>query len=1040
MVKLEQILRAANLWAPERGWTDALVIGRDILEAPSLRSRWESGEIYLNPGRDAGSARSADAFLDLELTRNLHDMSPKDRARAEFIRDCIRQRSGWCKDPVVVKVLLFDDRIEVFVGDTVHLWPSPLTTSWPNDWTFYRMERYVRWENEPFSAGRYWTDDQRGPCPDGQWPVYHRPLLGCVCCTNGLLMPIFGKGKWICWPPMRQYLLSLGNLVVESVLPKLPAPRVIAGVKDFPFNVDIWGEYKTGRLAKELLKTRRILKVPAELVLQSLVGELPLEEQLVAEEVAGSMAQAIIDEARKTVPEPTGDKNMGMYDTFVADKGYTADFQRCITETVDKLQQTNTDFQKPGMLLGKIQSGKTRAFIGIMALAFDRGYDVAIVLTKGTIALAEQTTQRLRKEFERFVEADKVKVYDIMQMPTALGGFQLKQKLVFVVKKEDDNLRELEKLFFDANPSLAEKRLLIVDDEADFASIGFRKEKSDITYNKLAQMVSNFRARIKGACSFLQVTATPYSLYLQPEEIEVGGTVYQPMQPAFTTILPVHSEYVGGDFYFPGSSSAGMRPDIAPLAGHVHVEMPDVEFTILGKRDARYLRNILTTPNLAVLRSAILNFIMAGIIRQHQIGESRQYKCAMIVHTETSKEKHAWQQDLVTSLLKELHAWALDPAKRGQLDALLGSAYDNLEISVNAAGLSVPTKASALQNASAAIRDGYVVAKKVNSEEETSTLLDTRGQLRLDDPFNVFVGGQILDRGLTIDNLIAFVYGRNPQKFQQNTVMQHSRMFGARSVEDLAVTRFYTSARIQIAMRKMNEFDSALREAFERGGHEEGIAFIQKDSKGRIIPCSPNHVMISNTVTLKPGGRQLPVGFQTICASRLYPLMQEIDGLIQGLPGYNVGAPFWTDLASAKEILGKIRETYEYAERHENTDYEWDVRTYRAILDYVNSLVADSNPEKNKVYVLVGTDRDIARRSIESGQFANNPDSGKTDAEPARAAAKDVPCLILLRQNGSEDKGWRGAPFWWPVVILPQNMQTAVFSEKTLKDSSEDGE
>src|SRR2546430_11826954 len=50
-----------------------------------------------------------------------------------------------------------------------------------------------------------------------------------------------------------------------------------------------------------------------------------------------------------------------------------------------------------------------------------------------------------------------------------------------------------------------------------------------------------------------------------------------------------------------------------------------------------------------------------------------------------------------------------------------------------------------------------------------------------------------LDRGVTLANLIGFYYGRRPQKFQQDTVLQHSRMYGYRR-DDLAVTRFYTSA------------------------------------------------------------------------------------------------------------------------------------------------------------------------------------------------------------------------------------------------------
>src|SRR5580704_14810677 len=86
---------------------------------------------------------------------------------------------------------------------------------------------------------------------------------------------------------------------------------------------------------------------------------------------------------------------------------YGADEQGCIQRTVEKLVSETTTANKPGMLLGKIQSGKTRAFLGIIALAFDNDYDVAIILTKPTTALAKQTYKRVNKEFADFIESDQ---------------------------------------------------------------------------------------------------------------------------------------------------------------------------------------------------------------------------------------------------------------------------------------------------------------------------------------------------------------------------------------------------------------------------------------------------------------------------------------------------------------------------------------------------------------------------------------------------------------------------------------------------------
>jgi hypothetical protein len=63
--------------------------------------------------------------------------------------------------------------------------------------------------------------------------------------------------------------------------------------------------------------------------------------------------------------------------------------------------------------------------------------------------------------------------------------------------------------------------------------------------------------------------------------------------------------------------------------------------------------------------------------------------------------------------------------------------------------------------------------------------------------------------------------------------MQHARIFGARSLEDMAVTRLYTTERIHEAMRRMHESDKALRKAFEEGGPRQRVAFIQKAEDGK---------------------------------------------------------------------------------------------------------------------------------------------------------------------------------------------------------------
>lgn len=96
------------------------------------------------------------------------------------------------------------------------------------------------------------------------------------------------------------------------------------------------------------------------------------------------------------------------YSLFTADGFfYSVTDRTCTQETVQRLLSIETSASQPGMLLGKIQSGKTKTFLVVIALAFDNGFDIAVILTKGTRALARQTLERVRKDFARFTNQDQ---------------------------------------------------------------------------------------------------------------------------------------------------------------------------------------------------------------------------------------------------------------------------------------------------------------------------------------------------------------------------------------------------------------------------------------------------------------------------------------------------------------------------------------------------------------------------------------------------------------------------------------------------------
>jgi hypothetical protein len=704
------------------------------------------------------------------------------------------------------------------------------------------------------------------------------------------------------------------------------------------------------------------------------------------------------------------------YDQLAAVRGDGSELVAAVDDTVNRLTREDTSVRKPGILLGKVQSGKTRAFLGIIARAFDRGYGVAVILTKGTKSLARQTLSRVRDDFGDFIAADQVQVYDIMSLPS-LTPYELNQKLVLVVKKEDDNLRRLLTAFRDTYPQLRDKKVLVIDDEADLASVSFTKKEGVVQLGTISEQIDELRA-LAADSDFLQVTATPQSLYLQPEnEQELAtGKFFKPKRPQFTVLLPTHASYVGGDYYFDQSS------DPESPAYYFYREVPADEREALKSEDRRRLKieNVLSEVRAAVLRDAIIAFVVGAAVRRLQDRAARKVprKYSFLFHTEQGRNSHDWQVRLVSAIHDALVAEAREDTPR--FNELMTRAVSDLSRSVKLAGTTMPAWDEVKQEVVKALDDGQMMITKVNSDKDIDELLDANGQLKLRTPMNIFIGGQILDRGVTISNLIGFYYGRNPKSFQQDTVLQHSRMYGVRPMDDLAVTRFYAPLHVYQVMRKIHLFDAALREAFESGAHDRGVYFIRKDAQNRLVPCSPNKLLLSNVSSIRPGRRMLPVGFQTVAKTPGAKALAALDTLINEQPGEDIATPVLVSVESALKMLELAYENLVFDEAFDD-----ERRAHVAALDHLSRSSLNESL-RGKVWLFGARERKIVRYR-EEGRFSNAPDT-KQQSDLASSKAVDIPALMMLRQEGREEQGWRGLPFWWPVIMTPKNAVTSIFT------------
>ena len=731
-----------------------------------------------------------------------------------------------------------------------------------------------------------------------------------------------------------------------------------------------------------------------------------------------------------------------IYDTLRKNAKYplTKEKLKCVEFTVKQLLDNGPHADEPGLLLGRVQCGKTDTFVKIIGLCFDRGIDIAVVLTKGTKNLASQTESRLLDDFAPLRPSDNlnqpatVYVHDIMNVrntgiPEAVAN---KSKIIIVCKKELNNMKSLIKLFGTKCPWLKDKKVLIVDDEADFASFNFTSGLSRNVNNgggssvvtkmtKIGAKISEFRTLLTYS-RYLMVTATPYNLFLQPGgELILDGNKVMGFRPRFTSLVPTHDKYVGGKQYFEESCD----PDsmYSHLYSPITQDCIDILYGVQSDDHA--------------LRFTLFQYLMATAIRRLQErAKGLDYKSSALIHVEIKKTGHLLQSVIVNCILAEMQASLGSATLSSDVESMLKQAYNDFRQSNLKARKqrAIKVKLPSFDDTLAEMRDimgrNDCTVQVVNSDKEVSALLDPNtGELMLNTALTIFIGALAMDRGITIKNLLCFIYGRDPSTFQQDTVLQHSRMYGARSMEDMAVTRFHTTKRIHDALKMIHGLDEHMRECLETG---KDIKLVMLGVGSGIRPCAQSKVKMTDLFLVRSGMRSLPVGFQTGEQGKIGSTVQKIDARIDGAikrrsPDADGFFEMSTDWAIG--LLQQIKSTYVYGSQYGNVDNELDVDMLIAILQFCR------RGSKGKVWVMKRANRDISRKK-KDGVFTNAPDNGIKDLLPAKAKAIDKPVLMLLRQNGSKAKGWNGAPFYWPVLVTPLNLEDGILGFKSKKDNT----
>jgi hypothetical protein len=161
-----------------------------------------------------------------------------------------------------------------------------------------------------------------------------------------------------------------------------------------------------------------------------------------------------------------------------------------------------------GLIYGLIQSGKTGVLTVTGAIGADEGYRTIIILTSDNDPLYEQTLGRAQEAFPGMDIVGKKDFKDTEAFLQRIKG----GTCAVVTTKNSGLLTTLVENFKKGN--VKGLTCLIIDDEADQASLNTRERKADGKRSAINDKIVELR-RFFQKNTYLQVTATPQALFLQ---------------------------------------------------------------------------------------------------------------------------------------------------------------------------------------------------------------------------------------------------------------------------------------------------------------------------------------------------------------------------------------------------------------------------------------------------------------------------------------------------------------------------------------------
>jgi len=511
-------------------------------------------------------------------------------------------------------------------------------------------------------------------------------------------------------------------------------------------------------------------------------------------------------------------------------------------------------WDRRGLVVGHVQSGKTGNYTGLICKAADAGYKIIIVLAGLHNNLRAQTQIRLDEGFLGFAtiaDADELPAVgvglidkDVSVRPNAAtnrsdkGDFNTavaakmnispeQRPWLFVVKKNKTVLERLlhwirNRVANHVDPETGRKLvtnlpLLVIDDESDHGSVDTGEDVVDEfgnpdlehepkTINRLIRSILHHFSRK----AYVGYTATPFAnifIHDRGETQEYGPDLFP---AAFITSLAAPSNYVGPGRVF---GSASSTPEDLPLV----CPLSDEEFQPWmppGHKNGYWPRwqGEARVPD--SLAEAIRSFVYACAVRKLR-GQGGKHSSMLIHVTRFTSVQNAVVSQ-VAEYVRDLKGRYTRGIDLENLEASMRKEYEETFLPGMQRIRSALVEGEHLEDFSwmdirAVLSD---ILSDVRVREINGTAKDALDYVENDGTGLkvIAIGGDKLARGLTLEGLCTSYFLRTARMY--DTLMQMGRWFGYRDGY-LDVCRLYTSQEMMEWFGHIADAAEELRQEFD---------------------------------------------------------------------------------------------------------------------------------------------------------------------------------------------------------------------------------